>query len=1309
MQAPFETAALVATLASAYLVVAAMIAVHKGQANPALRWWVGALVVEAINFGLSSVPVPMPTSVRLLIGDAGHALAALLVLAGTFDLIGRHDWRPWPLVGVGAAALATCGGLLFADAGATIAGLLGVGAAICLGATAWVFWRRYGADARISYLLVASAASAMTLYLLADTIGVLSGLAPVGLAGENAGAMTAHGVLFLLMMIGLIFVAQDGAQAPAPERQADSAEHRLRQIASVTGHWVWELGPDLRFTYFSDHFEDILGVKPEHCLGKTRQELLAGDPDSPAWRQHMAEMAARRPIRNFQYALRDPAGRVRHIRINGLPVFDDQGEFLGYRGTGIDVTAEIEAKQQAARLDECLRGALDSLPHGVALFDADDRLIYCNAKHAAIYPELSDFMVPGRTFSEIAHKAGELGLYPAEGAALQSVIDKRLALHREASDQPFLQEQSGGRWVQLRETKTKDGGTVTAWADVTSLKRRERALALLVESDLKETSFLDVAAQALSVGLATRWVGVAELRGSGRAHVLCMWDGGQRVGEFDYDLANTPCEALYRDGDYLAYPDRVAELFPEDKHLAEIGAVSYQGHLFRDSNGNPVGHVFALHDRPVPLEHWHKELTGLIGHWVGMALRQKNAEDAWRASDARLRTAQRQARIGYWSWSFSEQKLVYWSEEAAYIGGYKGVDGDVTYELMCRTVHPEDRARVLAEYEAADSECRDFEMEYRVVSPDGDVRFIYEKGQVEYDESGRPLGHVGILQDVTELKKTEEALRRSEASLANAQRIARLGNWDWNIVTNELSWSDEIYRIFGLEPQEFGATYEAFLEQVHPDDRATLQEAVDAALAGASYAIDHRIVLDDGNVRTVHEQAEVEFDASGKPIFMRGTVQDITERKRREAALRERTDFVELSKVVAAAANEATTVDQALQICVDEVCKSTGWPVGHVYLLAGDAEELMPTGIWHVADPARFRSMRRLTEITRLSRGLGTPGRVLTGGAPEWIADIGKHSADPHVRPFEDLPVKAVFAFPITIGPKVVGVLEFFADHPCEPDQLTLEVMTHVGQQLGRVIERAKAERDLKAAKEAAEDANRAKSEFLATMSHELRTPLNAIIGFSDIICGEILGPLGHPDYKEYVFDIRSGGKHLLDLINDILDVSRCDSGQLKLVEEVVDLAAMLQASLAEIEAQADEKGLVLEADLPERRVLVRCDERRIKQVLANLFTNAVKFTTKGRIEAKLSGGPEDGITFKISDTGIGISESDLERVFEPFTQVNSSLSRRHDGTGLGLPLCRSLVELHGGRLTVESTFGQGTTASVWLPPERVIDSANAA
>ncbi len=447
----------------------------------------------------------------------------------------------------------------------------------------------------------------------------------------------------------------------------------------------------------------------------------------------------------------------------------------------------------------------------------------------------------------------------------------------------------------------------------------------------------------------------------------------------------------------------------------------------------------------------------------------------------------------------------------------------------------------------------------------------------------------------------EKALQENEKRLLQAQRVARLGFWDWEIVTDNLYWSDEIYRIFGVDPDQFGASYDAFLEAVHPEDRRFVQQRVDDAVqCDSAYSIDHRVVRPDGQVRYVHEDGVVMRGPQGRPKRMIGTVVDITERKEAELALAESERFarstidalrghlaildehgtilavnqawrdfgaerclnqqqlcegasylavcdqtvgdcskeagliaagirsviagqkpefsleyschspgeerwciarvtrfqgdgpvrvvivhdditelkraeeslhrkntdVQLLQSIAVAANEAADVDEAMQTALDEVCRSTGWPIGHVYFSDDTGPGLSPATIWHLDDPRRFEPLRRVTERSQLAAGIGLPGRVLASGRPAWIIDVTRDMNFPRARSADDLGVRAGFAFPVLIGSDVAAVLEFFAEDPIDPDPQLLETVTYLGTMLGRVIERKRSEEALRRSQE---------------------------------------------------------------------------------------------------------------------------------------------------------------------------------------------------------------------------------------------------
>jgi signal transduction histidine kinase len=279
-----------------------------------------------------------------------------------------------------------------------------------------------------------------------------------------------------------------------------------------------------------------------------------------------------------------------------------------------------------------------------------------------------------------------------------------------------------------------------------------------------------------------------------------------------------------------------------------------------------------------------------------------------------------------------------------------------------------------------------------------------------------------------------------------------------------------------------------------------------------------------------------------------------------------------------------------------------------------------------------------------------------------------------------------------------IGLVYAVTDKPDRHASKRRDTVGLIAARISLEVQRREAEDELRKAKEAAESASRAKSQLLANMSHELRTPLNAIIGFSQMIGDEALGPAGRTEYRDYARDINVSSQNLLQIINDVLDVSKIEAGTLTLREEEFDPAAFLQDCRRLVAPRAESAGISLETGIPNELPILVGDERMLRRAMLNLLSNALKFTPKGGTVAIAAHEEAAGVVFTVRDTGIGIAETDFTKIFHPFIQADGGLDRKFEGTGLGLPLARGIIELHRGTIAVASAVGQGTTMSVRLP-----------
>ncbi|MEJ5211212.1 MAG: PAS domain S-box protein [Burkholderiales bacterium] len=865
----------------------------------------------------------------------------------------------------------------------------------------------------------------------------------------------------------------------------------LSRIASDTTNAVIITDAEGRTEWVNDGFYRLCGYRLEDLRGRKPGELLQG-PDTD--RDEVARIhAALEAGRGFVSELvnYDREGRTYWVEIRCSPLYDENGRLEGFLAIETDVTKRREMEQrlrEAVRETANFRFALDQ--HAIlSITDAKGVILDVNAKFETISGYRRDELI-GQT-----HRLLKSGRHPdsfyaemwqtiSAGRVWQGVLCNRRkdgSLYWvESSIVPILDE--AGKPRQYISIRTE----VTNLVETQEQLRAERDFANAAINAIRGTfQVVDQAGRLLRFNRQ-----LLELTGYS-AEELAALPAWELVAPEQRETVRTFIQQAFPQG----HCEVQADLYTRDGRRIPF--------LFQSSR-------FETESGPV-----------LIGTGTDVSRLVELQRDLEKREE-RLRRSQRYANIGTWDWNIETGEL-YWSERIPALFGYPEGTLETSYEKFLAAVHPDDRERVVQAVNAALERDVPYEIEHRVVWPDGSVRWLLERGAVTRAADGTPLHMLGVVQDIHARKMAELALAESRGRLEEAQRIARLGHWEADLVTGSLFWSEQVFEIFGYDPATFTPSVEAFYAAVHPDDVEKVRASERRAAETGVHDVVHRIVRPDGTVRWVRELAQLQPDASGRPVRLIGTVQDVTSLKETELAL-------------------VAAKEQAEQ------------------------------------------------------------------------------------------------------------------------------------------------------AREAAERANRAKSEFLSSMSHELRTPMNAILGFAQLMDMDATLPEEH---RQAVQEILRAGRHLLGLINDVLDLAKVEAGRVDLSLEPVACDELFRECEALVAAQAAEREVTLRVDpVP---LVVQADRLRLRQVVANLLTNAIKYNRKGG-QAHLQAAREgQGVRISVRDTGPGIPPEKQHELFQAFNRLGAERTDV-EGTGIGLVIARRLTEMMGGRIGVDSQPGQGSTFWVWLP-----------
>ncbi len=581
-------------------------------------------------------------------------------------------------------------------------------------------------------------------------------------------------------------------------------------------------------------------------------------------------------------------------------------------------------------------------------------------------------------------------------------------------------------------------------------------------------------------------------------------------------------------------------------------------------------------------------------------------------------------------------------------------------------------------------ELSSFQLETRGWRKNGQLIWEVITASLVRDPQNNPLYFIAQIQNITERKQAQAQLSRSEAFLQDAQRLAKVGSWSWDLVDHQCWWSDQMYRLVGLNPGDPVPNLKSIYHRIHPDDREHVQEITTEAFAqGKDYTVEFRVLYPDGKIRHFLSRGKVEQNR-----FL-GTTQDISESKQREEVLRL------FSEEIA-----SKTGTQFFCTCVRHLAQVLGVKYAFV------AEVIHQKRLRTLA----FWSGTQLENNMEYNAVGGPCERTMDGTACLYRSNVQQRFPEDLI--LVKLGAESYWGIPlINADGQYIGILGVMDTEPLDPNIDHEMIMKIFATRTESELERQRFELTLEQAKEAAEVANKAKSTFLANMSHELRTPLNAILGFSQL--------LNHSSYlssedQEHLKIIQNSGQHLLKLINEVLDLSKIEAGQMQRQDTSFNLSHLLNDIRQMFRQPAQNKGLRLEIDWDNNiQKLISTDEMKLRQVLMNLLSNAMKFTEQGNIILKvtLEKLPQNiykpieistcHLLFEISDTGVGIAASELKNLFKAFVQTSSG-QKYQEGTGLGLKISQQFVQLMGGEITAESEVGYGTTFRFTLPVQIV-------
>ena len=1040
----------------------------------------------------------------------------------------------------------------------------------------------------------------------------------------------------------------------------------MTELLDICADWYWETDAELRFSWLSDNYEQVTGIAPDKVLGRFRFDFLKQvSQGSASAAAHLEDLQARRPFRNFVYELKGGRKDCTWVSISGFPRFDEDGEFIGYRGIGRNATsvaaafddlqrAHVEAARHAeqGRIfgdvnagDGHIRrmmAALDAMSDAFCYYDANDELVLYNEALLAMYRDLADIIRPGVRFERLIDVGLTRGCWDTEGLSEEEWRAALVAKRKSRQSSRAMLRFADGRCIIHREVPTADGGVIATCTDITELETRQAELTRAGEETRRLLSDLERTLDAMTMGV-----------------VLLDADlNAEIVNRAFYDIwkvtpaqvgVGSPFRALMDINRYNGIYD-IADDQWEDYigfRLDEIRSGDIAPREFRRADGcTMIYSVTALSSG-----------KRLVCYYDISELKARERQLAETLEKARLAESVLNGVRDPIFVKDSNLRFVFVNQ--AFAGLYGMRPEDMLGKSGAHFLDPDQ----VAPFEASERQVLATGEHFQV---EEDFEFsgigrsrIVRKDRVRMD-SGKDYVACFVF-DVTELKQREtealEAHKRLEEVIESLPAGVIIYDRDDRFVLANRRLKESLP---GLDPVwQPGRTFREAVAYGHEhgyfrfsgDPEVDILYDTDADVWLDAYMRRHQLRNEVFERRNPDGRWYKVFDIHAEDGTFIGVRVDISEIKDREKALQKSMRKIELFRHV-----------------LDELPVST-------YVKSENLAFEFVNKAW--------------CEIGGISKE-----QAIGKSDLDFFGEEGKGFAE------RDLAV--LRSGEVNETEEVLTHLDGTSRHLIAKKSrlIASDGSVHLIGSSTDISELKARERDLQEARQRAVLADRAKSEFLANMSHEIRTPMNGVLGMAELLAKSDLDP----KQRTFTEIIVKSGNALLTIINDILDFSKIDAGQMVLDPAPFNLAEAIEDVATLISTRAKEKDLELIVRVePGLGNVFVGDVGRIRQIITNLIGNAVKFTDSGHVLVDVTGEPAGDRThlhIAVTDTGIGIPADKLDLVFDKFSQVDASSTRRHEGTGLGLAITARLVELMGGKIGVESTEGVGSTFwfSVTLP-----------